>query len=112
MISGHPWISTNATPTTPLPSDSAYIQAIEQATPPSTNCEQSQLQQQMGFNYCRVISELLYPMVKCRPDFAFHVTKLSHYMANPAKEHYLALQHLCQYVANTITTGVYYWRHK
>ena len=64
MIPRHPWISTNATPMTPLPSDSAYIQAIEQATPPSTNCEQSQLQQQMGFNYCRVISELLYPMVK------------------------------------------------
>jgi hypothetical protein len=112
MIPRHPWISTNATPMTPLPSDSAYIQAIEQATPPSTNCEQSQLQQQMGFNYRRVISELLYPMVKCRPDFAFHITKLSQYMANPAKEHYLALQHLCQYVANTITAGIHYWRHE
>ncbi len=31
-------------------------------------------------------------MVKCRPDIAFHATKLSQYLSNPACIHYEALQ--------------------
>jgi hypothetical protein len=70
-----------------------------------------QLQMKMGFNYHQVISEVIYPMMKCYPDIAFHATKLSQYMENPAEEHYKALQQLCTYLAATITDGIYYWRH-
>jgi hypothetical protein len=64
----------------------------------------------MGFHYRQVIGEVLYPMTKCRPDVAFHITKLSQYMDNPAEEHYLTLRQLCKYLASTLTDGIYYWR--
>jgi hypothetical protein len=64
----------------------------------------------MGFNYRQVIGEVIYPMMKCRPDIAFHATKLSQYMENPAEEHYTALRQLCNYLAHTIDDGIYYWR--
>lgn len=49
-------------------------------------------------------------MVKCRPDFAPHVIKLSQYLNNPAREHYQAARLLADYLAATITEGIYYWR--
>ena len=112
MIQHHQWLQLLPTPSAPipLPADPTYIQNLEKAQTPVTETQQKQLQQQMGFSYRQVIGELLYPMVKCRPDIAFHTTKLSQYMANPASEHYQALIHLCQYVAATINNGIYYWR--
>mmetsp|Transcript_22056 Transcript_22056/g.31604 ORF Transcript_22056/g.31604 Transcript_22056/m.31604 type:complete len:123 (+) Transcript_22056:550-918(+) len=83
---------------------------MEQATPPTTTSEQQQLQQAMGFSYRSVIGELIWPMVKCRPDFAPHVIKLSQYLNNPAKEHYAAARQLAEYLAATIDEGIYYWR--
>jgi hypothetical protein len=64
----------------------------------------------MGFSYRQVIGEIIYPMMKCRPDISFHATKLSQYMDNPAAIHYQALRLLCSYLAATITDGIYYWR--
>ncbi len=112
MIQHHQWLQLLPTTSAPipLPADPTYIQNLEKAQTPVTETQQKQLQQQMGFSYRQVIGELLYPMVKCRPDIAFHITKLSQYMANPASEHYQALIHLCQYVAATINNGIYYWR--
>jgi KUP system potassium uptake protein len=49
-------------------------------------------------------------MVKCRPDFAPHIIKLSQYLNNPAKQHYEAARMLAEYLASTITEGIYYWR--
>ena len=112
MLTNHNWCdaTTIATKPTPLPPDTSYIQSLEQAIPPSTYPEQQDLQTQMGFSYRQVIGEILYPMVKCRPDIAFHATKLSQYSANPAKVHYEALRDVCRYLAHTINDGIYYWR--
>jgi hypothetical protein len=112
MLTQHNWLNTEYTATkpTPLPADSTYIQKLEQAQTPSTYPEQKQLQEQEGFHYRQVIGEILYPMVKGRPDIAFHATKLSQYSSNPAKEHYEALRQICKYLAATYKEGIYYWR--
>ena len=68
------------------------------------------LKHKMGFHYRQVIGEIIYPMMKCRPDIAFHATKLSQFMENPAEVHYVALRQLCEYLAQTLTDGIYYWR--
>jgi hypothetical protein len=93
MLKQHQWLDNNnaANNPTPLPHDTAYIQTLEQAKVPNTFDEQQQLKQRMGFSYRQVIGEVIYPMIKCRPDIGFHATKLSQYMDNPAEEHYTAL---------------------
>jgi hypothetical protein len=114
MLTAHQWMDTStiANKTTPLPSDSTYISQLELATPPATYQQQKQLQDAMGFSYRQVVGEILYPMVKCRPDVAFHITKLRQYSANPAQVHYEALRQICHYLAATYTDGIYYWRVK
>jgi len=49
-------------------------------------------------------------MVKYRPDYSYHIIKLSQFMANPATEHYKALQDITQHILQTIDHGIYYWR--
>jgi hypothetical protein len=112
MLTNHAWCDTSLMPNkpTPLPSDTAYIQSLETATPPTTYPEQQALQDTMGFSYRQVMGEILYPMVKCRPDIAFHATKLSQYLSNPACIHYEALQDICHYLYHTMLDGIYYWR--
>jgi hypothetical protein len=112
LIAKHKWLTTEsaANVPTPLPSDNTYITTLEKATPPNTETDKQMLKERMGFNYRQVIGELIYPMMKCRPDIAFHTTKLSQYMDNPAEEHYIALTHILKYVATTANHGIYYWR--
>jgi len=112
MLKAHNWLESSTHPErpTPLPSDNHFIQSLENAVRPNTTVEKDQLRSKMGFHYRQVIGEVLYPMTKCRPDVAFHITKLSQYMDNPAEEHYLALCQLCKYLASTLTNGIYYWR--
>jgi hypothetical protein len=61
-------------------------------------------------HYRQLIGEFIWPMIKCRPDISFHITKLSQFMANPAEVHYQALRSVGFYLANTLDTGIYYWR--
>jgi len=105
----HKWVHEQpiAEKPTPLPSDAPYIQTLESAPRPNTTAKQAALREEMGFNYRQVIGEIIYPMMKCRPDVAFHATKLSQYMGNPAKVHYLALQQVCRYLLHTKTEGIY-----
>ena len=112
MLEAHSWLLKEPPPVSPLPlpAETTFIRELEAATPPSTTDEQEQLQKQMGFNYRSVIGELIWPMVKCRPDFAPHVIKLSQYLSNPARAHYEAARLLANYLAATINEGIYYWR--
>jgi hypothetical protein len=87
------------------------VQQIEAAACPTTLSEQQQLKNKMGFHYRQVIGEVIYPMMKARPDICFHATKLSQYMENPGEQHYIALRTLCTYLAHTIQDGIYYWRN-
>jgi hypothetical protein len=99
MLKQHNWLDLpNAS--TPLPAESSYITMLEQALPPATEDDKQALKLRMGWSYRQVIGELIYPAVKCRPDFLYHVTKLSQYMDNPAEVHYIALHHVCKYVAS------------
>jgi hypothetical protein len=71
----------------PLHADPGYLKQLEQAPVPNTVTEKLQLKQRMGFNYCQVIGEIIFPMMKCRPEIAASSIKLSQYMENPAELH-------------------------
>jgi len=96
----------------PLPADSAYLKNLETAAVPQTIPEKLRLKESMGFNYRQVIGEIIFPMMKCRPEIAPHAIKLSQYMENPAEVHYQALRDILSFLANTIDDGIYYWRTK
>jgi hypothetical protein len=112
LITKYHWLETEhaANSPTPLPSDNGYITSLETAVPPNTEMEKQCLKARMRFNYRQVIGELIYPMMKCRPDIAFHITKLSQYMDNPAEIHYNALTQILKYITVTPDQGIYYWR--
>jgi hypothetical protein len=116
MLKNHGWFDlttlTKEIPITitPMHGDNEYIRKLEKAVPPTDIRDQEQLPQEFGFRYRQVIGEVLYPMVKCRPDISTAVIKLSQYMANPAREHYKAVHNLIKYIAATYNEGIFYWR--
>ena len=75
----------------PTPNDKEFAKTIEQAIPPQTPDEKLKLQNEMNFNYCLAVGELIFAMVTCRLDISFPLIKLSQYAQNPAKEHYEAI---------------------
>ena len=94
----------------PYPADHSFTTTLDTAVPPATEAEQRQLSQKMNINYRQVIGLWIWPMIKCRPDISFHISKLSQSLANPALEHYEALKLVSQYLAMTIDEGLYFWR--
>jgi hypothetical protein len=113
MLGAHQWLVQTKNPTPiPLLYDSKWVQQLETAACPTTSHKQILLKEKMGFHYRQVISEVIYPMMKARPDICFHATKLSQYMENPGELHYLTLRELCAYLAHTIQDGIYYWRNE
>jgi hypothetical protein len=116
MLTNHHWLlpANQPTPCLPLPinPDKAFLEAIENAVPPATEEERLQLEQEMGFKYKQVMGELIYPCFKAQPDISPASIKLSQYMDNPAREHYIAIYNIAQYLAATISDGIYYWRQQ
>jgi hypothetical protein len=75
-------------------------------TVPITIEEKQTLETRMGFKFRQVMGEVMFPMVKCRPDISPHVIYLSQFLDNPGEMHYNALRHICQYLAATTTWGM------
>ena len=115
MLKNHGWFDTNmiemaANDIIPMSGDNEYLRRLDRATPPDNPADQANLQSLFGFKYRQVVGEILYPMVKCRPDLSNAIIKLSQYMSNPAKEHYEAVHHLIKYIATTYNIGITFWR--
>ena len=112
MLQHHGWLIEGPLPINPipLPAEGHFLKSLEDAILPPTSTERDTLRDEMGFNYRQVVGEILWPCVKCRPDISPHVIKLSQYLDNPGKPHYLAAREVAKYLAATITEGIYYWR--
>jgi hypothetical protein len=98
----------------PLPysADHTFGKALDTATPPTTEAEQAELSNEMGIHYRQVMGLFMWPMVKTRPDYSFHITKISQAMNNPTRQHYQAIRSIGEYPAHTLDDGIYYWRTK
>jgi hypothetical protein len=94
----------------PFPSDKTTLSNIIHGPVPESEQEQLTLEKKMGFKYRHVMGEVLYPMVKCRPDISAHAIILGQYMNNPGEIHYVALKHILTYLAATASEGIHYWR--
>jgi hypothetical protein len=79
MIKAHDWLLKGPAPINPvpLPADSTYIRKLEEATVPDSLLAKQTLKESMGFNYRQVIGEVIFPMMKCRPEITPHAIKLS-----------------------------------
>jgi hypothetical protein len=94
----------------PYPADHNYTTQLDTAIGPESPQEQDALSTSMNMNYRQVIGMWIWPMIKCRPEISFHITKLSQSMAKPAKPHYEALKQVSQFLAQTQNDGLYFWR--
>jgi hypothetical protein len=110
MLQHHPWALTEGTHPIPFPSDKTALAKILNCPIPTTDLEKKQLESNMGIKYHHVMGEVMYPMVKCRPDISTHAIILSQFMNNPGEAHYIALKELVKYLAATISEGIHYWR--
>ena len=108
VIKHHQALLTNPTNFLPVPlhADSTFITQLEQAPVPSSTTEKLRLKQEMGFNYRQIIGEIIFPMMKCRPEIAAAAIKLSQSI------HYKATLGILEFLSQTIDDGIYYWRRE
>ena len=71
---------------------------------------QEDLAKRMGIGCYNGIGELIYAMVKCRPDLSYLVVRCLQYSSKPHEIHYHAVRHMLKYLYQTRTDGIYYWR--
>jgi deoxyuridine 5'-triphosphate nucleotidohydrolase len=113
MLQKHGWLqplpplSNNPVP---FHTDRNTMRQLQEAPTPDTDEQRKVLQKEMGFSYRQLMGEIMYPMVKCRPDISPHSIFLSQFMDNPGQSHYQALKEVALYLAHTIRDGIHYWR--
>ena len=56
--------------------------------------------------YVSVVGSLIYAMVCTRPDISQAVSKVSRYMHNPSKDHWLAVKWILRYLYRTVNVGL------
>ena len=108
----YPWLSQIPKTNLPLPfnADKYHLNKLLTCTPPATDADRLALEKRMGVKYRKLMGEILFPMVKCRPDISSHAIILSQFMANPGEAHYLALKQLLHYLSLTKEVGNHYWQ--
>jgi KUP system potassium uptake protein len=95
----------------PFPSDAAFIsKLIHHNHQPLNNDQQQALEAKMGIKFQQAMGEIMFPMIKCRPDISPHAIILSQFMNNPAEIHYKALKDIIKYLMATKEEGIHYWR--
>jgi hypothetical protein len=111
MLHSHGWLTNNIASNLPIPfpADKSYLKQLQDGKVPSTQQEKQDLENRMGFKYRQVMGEIMFPMVKCRPDISSHAILLSQYMDNPGEHHYNALRDVTRYLAATVDHGIHYW---
>ncbi len=113
MLQKHCWLqplpplSNNPVP---FHTDRNTMRQLQEAPTPDTDEQRKVLQKEMGFSYRQLMGEIMYPMVKCRPDISPHSILLSQFMDNPGQSHYQVLKEVALYLAHTIRDGIHYWR--
>ena len=58
--------------------------------------------------YQAVVGSLLYLSTKTRPDFAYGVSSVARYCANPTKDHWTAVKRILRYLKGTCNYGLLY----
>ena len=93
----------------PMHHDPEVNKQIEEAEPIPQD-ELKLVEKEICFSYKQDIGELIYALVTCRPDISFPLIKLSQYSSKPAKIHFEAVKGLYQYLKDTKSEGIHYWR--
>jgi hypothetical protein len=81
LAQGYSWlqdINTNDSRPIPFCSNNAYITKLVQTpTTALSELEHKALEAKMGIQYRKAMGEIMYPMIKCRPDISTHAILLS-----------------------------------
>ena len=115
VLESYEWTADTKSPThmTPMRDDAAYLRRLDTELGPDylkDKEEHDKLEKSMGFRYRKLLGELLFCMVTCRPDISFAVIKLAKFANFPSTIHYLALKTVLKYLRETIDDGIYFWR--
>ena len=72
------------------------------------NQNEGEVDAKLRSQFQQIIGSLLYIMLGTRPDIAYAVTKLSHFAANPSKEHLDKAKYIVRYLAGTSKYAIVY----
>jgi hypothetical protein len=117
MIQSYPWVAKELEhiqqPPLPFSADPKFLSKLIHDPPPDlTAVPRDKLETKMGIKYRKAMGEIMFPIIKCRPDISAHAIIHSQFMNNPAEIHYRALKDLIIYLAATPTARIHYWRDK
>ena len=71
-----------------------------------------ELEQAMGFKYGKLLGELLFCVVTCRPDISFTEIKLAKFANYPSSIRYQALKKILRCLHDTLKDGIHFWGTK
>jgi hypothetical protein len=94
----------------PMPATESFTKAFDAAVGNPDKAAQAALEKEYQFSYRSGIGEIIYAMVKARPDISTAVVRCAQHSACPAKAHYNAVRHILKYLYLTRDDGIYYWR--
>ena len=64
----------------------------------------------MKFKYRKLLGELMYAYITCRPDIGYHIVTLSKFAGHPAHLHYDLLKKVAKYLRRTSDWSIIYKR--
>ena len=114
MLLSHGWDTPSATespkPTVPMTQTTRETMQRLPDGPLEGTPDHKALESEMKFCYRNVLGEVLYAYTVGRLDIGFACTTLARHALAPAKEHYIALKHVCKYLRQTKDWKIIYWR--
>jgi hypothetical protein len=94
------------------PVHSSSIKEIESYEGPEDPAAAKAIENNAGSKYRTTIGEAIFAYVTCRLDTGYAIAELSKFSTRPAMAHYAAVKRLFQYLRQTRTHGLVYWRPK
>ncbi len=92
-----------------LPSDPSWLKKFNAAIGDPDMKAQAQLAKSMQLNCCSGVGEVIWAMIRCRPDLAFDSIKLLQSNSCPQKLHYRAKKHALEFLYASQDDGLYFW---
>eukprot|EP00980_Cylindrotheca_fusiformis_P008178 scaffold1732_cov76-Cylindrotheca_fusiformis.AAC.1 len=116
VLRTHGWTTPDAPsekdpnkPQSPIPADA--IPGLYSAQGFAEHSSEAEaLEKKFGFGYRKLLGELLYAYVTCRPDIGYAVITLSKFASCPAEFHYSMLKKVAKYLRRTKHWGIHFHR--
>lgn len=108
VMERHGWAASFNPAPLPMNPDNSFVRNLDNAVP-ATPKELPELEAKLC-PFRQAMGELIWPMITCRPEISFPVTKLCQFSNAPADVHFQAAKVIFRFLWGTKSEGITYWR--